>query len=322
MEESGRRPGQLKAMVHATCRRKSFAQSTEATYWAWIKRFIRFHNTRHPDELGSGDINRYLSHLATARRVAASAQNQALNAIVFLYRDVLDHDLAEFGTFIRARKPKRLPVVLSRDEARLLLSHLSGQAGLVARMLYGSRLRITEALTLRVKDIDFAYSVLRITATKGQKDRITILPDSVVPFLSKQLALVKQIHQADLEDGYGNVLLPYAFDRKSRSAARDFSWQYVFPSSILSADAQSGKITRYHMSPSTVQKAVKKSSKEAGILKRVTCHTLRHSFAPHILESGTDIRTVQELLGHSTIKTTMIYTHVLGKGLYVRSPLD
>ncbi len=316
------RPGNLVRAVRTECRRKNLAASTEKTYLQWIKRFVRFHDLQHPADLGAEEIREFLTHLATHRQVAASTQNQALNALVFLYKHVIRRDLDEFGAFVRARKPKRLPVVLTTREARFLLDQIGGQAGLVARFLYGSGLRVMEAATLRVKDVDLEYGMLHLNSAKGQKDRKTMLPDRLQVVVREHLEKVKHIHEADLSDGYGQVPLPYAFGRKSRTAATDWLWQYVFPSSVRTVNRETGEMTRFHISPSTVQKAVKSAGKKAGISKRVTCHTLRHSFATHLLESGYDIRTVQELLGHKDLRTTMIYTHVLNKGLHVWSPLD
>ncbi len=322
MSTVGRRPGHLIESVRTVCRRKNLAASTEKTYIQWIIRFVRFHELQHPADLGGDEIRDFLTHLAIKRRVAASTQNQALNALVFLYQRVLTRNLDEFGDFIKARKPKRLPVVLSTDEVRRLLSVMTGQSGMVARLLYGSGLRIHEAITLRVKDLDFDYELLHIHSAKGQKDRKTMLPERLKTPVFHHLHDVRQIHNADLNDGYGHVPLPYAFERKSTTASTDWRWQYVFPSSRRTTNYETGEMTRFHVSPSTIHKAVKSAANEAGILKRVTCHTLRHSFATHLLESGSDIRTVQELLGHSDLRTTMIYTHVLNKGLHVRSPLD
>ncbi len=287
-----------------------------------MKRFVRFHDLQHPDDLGADEVNAFLSHLATQRRVAASTQNQALNALVFFYRHVLQRDLDEFGIFIRARKPKRLPVVISNHEAGRLLDQIGGQTGLIARLLYGSGLRVMEVVTLRVKDVDFDYGTVHVCSGKGQKDRKTMLPERLRQPIRMHLSMVKKIHQADLADGYGHVPLPYAFERKATTAAKDWLWQYVFPSTKRTINNETGETTRYHTSPSTVQKAVKAAARDAGIVKRVTCHTLRHSFATHLLENGYDIRTVQELLGHMDLRTTMLYTHVLNKGLHVRSPLD
>ena len=317
-----REPGDLQRLFHETCRRKSLAPATEKTYWAWTKRFIRHHRGKHPADLEAAEIREYLNHLATQRSVAASTQNQALNALVFLYKRVLHIPVDEFGAFIRARKPKRLPVVLSRREAKCVLGQINGTVGLVARLMYGSGLRVGEAVTLRVKDLDFEYGMIHVCAAKGEKDRRTMLPDELAPALRKHLTRIKRLHEHDLLDGGGQVPLPYAFDRKSSTAAADWVWQWVFPSTRLTTMASTGQIVRMHVSPSTIQKAVKAAAKECSIIKRVTSHTLRHSFATHLIETGCDIRTVQELLGHKDLRTTMLYTHVLGKGLAVRSPLD
>jgi len=298
------------------------AFSTERTYIQWVKRYIRHNDIRHPADMGSEEIREFLSWLATRRNVAASTQNQALNALMYLYKHVLRRDLNEFGAFVRARKPGRLPVVLTGPEARQVLAQLNGQVGIAGRLLYGSGLRLMEALTLRIKDIDFEYSLLHLTEAKGAKDRKTMLPDRIHVLLRDHLDRVKRIHEADLADGYGQVPLPFAFERKARTAATDWMWQYVFPSSRRTVDTVTGATARYHMSASTVQKAIKSGAHDAGITKRVTCHTLRHSFATHLLESGYDIRTVQELLGHKDLRTTMLYTHVLNKGLHIKSPLD
>ncbi len=315
-------PGTLRLRMHQACRRKSLAASTEKVYWGWIKRFIRFHGMIHPSDLDEQAIRDYLNYLASQRHVAAATQNQALNALVFLYKHVLDASLADFSSFIRARKPRRLPVVLSSREARGMLNMMEGTSGLIARLLYGTGLRLGEALRLRIKDLDFEYALVHVCAGTGEKDRKTMLPERLKTSLKRHLALVKHRHEADLMEGAGQVLLPYAFDRKSRSAATDWCWQWVFPSSRLTILPESGQITRFHISPSSVQKAVKTAARQCGMTKRVTCHTLRHSFATHLIEGGYDIRTVQELLGHKDLRTTMIYTHVLGRGLHVRSPLD
>lgn len=317
-----RRPGSLLTAMRQTCRRKNLAESTERTYIQWIRRYVQYHDLEHPSDLSSDDVSDFLTFLASKKRVAASTQNQALNAIVFLYKHVLNLDLEEFTPFIRARKPKKLPVVLTANEARRLIGAMTGQNETVASLMYGSGLRIQEAVTLRVKDIDFEYSLIHIQSAKGQKDRKTMLSDRLKKPLQAHLKQVQRVHSADLKDGYGQVPLPYAFERKSTSAASNWIWQYVFPSSKRMTNYETGEMTRHHMSPSTVHKAVKQAAISAGITKRVTCHTLRHSFATHLLESGHDIRTVQELLGHSDLRTTMLYTHVLNKGVHVRSPLD
>ena len=322
MSQVRRQPGELMRAVHRVGRRKNLAASTEKTYGQWIKRYIRFHGLSHPNDLNEDDIRHFLSWLAIDRKVAASTQNQALNALVFLYKQVLNYDLDDFGSFIRAQKPKRLPVVLTAEEARRLLGQTTKQSSLVAKLMYGSGLRISEAVTLRIKDLDFGYRLIHVHSGKGQKDRKTIMPDRVADLLEQHLSVVRRIHRADLAAGYGRIPLPYAFEKKANSAATDWRWQYVFPSKSLARIPETNQIARFHMSPSTVQKSVREAVKMAGIEKRITCHTLRHSFATHLLETGTDIRTVQKLLGHTDIRTTMIYTHVLGKGHHVRSPLD
>lgn len=272
--------------------------------------------------MGPKEVASFLNHLATRRNVAASTQNQAFNALVFLYRDVLKSNLKDLEAFVRARKPKRLPLVLSRQEVRLIFSLMRGTTGLVVRLLYGAGLRLSEALSLRVKDLDFEYGMIHLQAAKGQKDRLTVLPDLLMIPLSNHLKKVREVHNQDIDKGYGHVPLPYAYGRKSKSAATDWAWQYVFPSKRQSINTQTGESARHHMAQSTVQKAFKLALKESGIPKKASCHTLRHSFATHLLETGSDIRTVQELLGHNDLRTTMIYTHVLNRGLAVRSPLD
>ena len=308
--------------VRITCRRRNLAKSTEEVYLGWIKRFVVFHRYRHPQDMGALEIKDYLGYLATKRRVAASTQNQAVCALVFLYRDVLKQEHIDFAEFIRASKPKRLPVVLSAREACRVLELMSGTTELIAQILYGAGLRLSEAMQLRVKDLDFDYSMIHVHAAKGDKDRKTMLPEQLHDVLRLHLEEVRQVHRQDLGQGGGNTLLPFAFDRKSSHASREWPWQYVFPSSVITALPDSGELIRQHMSPSSVQKAVRKASKVSGVPKRVTCHTFRHSFATHLLETGCDIRTVQELLGHKDLRTTMIYTHVLNKGLHIQSPLD
>ncbi|NQV71495.1 integron integrase [bacterium] len=317
-----RKPGDLILHVRVVCRRRNLAASTERVYIGWIKRFVKYHEIRHPLEMGADEVGEYLNFLATEREVAASTQNQALNAIVFLYRDVLNLDLEDFNTFVRARKPRRLPVVLSRGEVQLLLSLMEGTPLIVSQLMYGAGLRIIEAITLRVKDIDFELSMIHLQAAKGQKDRVSVLPDRLKPLLRAHLKTVRRIHNQDVLDGGGRVPLPYAFGRKSATAETDWAWQYVFPSRNTELNERDHTRTRHHISPSVVQKALKLALKRAQIPKKASCHTLRHSFATHLLDSGQDIRSVQELLGHRDVRTTMIYTHVLNRGLAVRSPLD
>jgi len=309
--------------VREAIRRKHYSIRTEEAYVSWIKRYILFHNKRHPKEMGSAEIQAYLTYLAMEQNVAASTQNQALSALLFLYREVLGKELEFPINALRAKRPKRLPTVLTKEEALRVIGCLSGTYQLMAKLLYGSGLRLMECVRLRVKDVDFAQHQIIVRDGKGQKDRVTMLPDSVVISLQEHLQRVKRLHEADLARGYGSVYLPSALGRKYPNADREWIWQYVFPSSRLSKDPRSGKVRRHHLSESSLQKAVREAARLAGINKRVTCHTFRHSFATHLLENGYDIRTVQELLGHKDVKTTMIYTHVLNRGgLAVRSPLD
>jgi len=303
-------------------RRKHYSYRTEQAYVDWLRRFI-LHGKRHPQEMGAQEIEAFLTHLAVHENVAASTQNQALQAILFLYREVLGREITQPIQALRARKPKRLPTVLTRPEVQTLLSYLSSTHLLIAQLLYGSGLRLMEALRLRVKDLDFEYRTITVRDGKGEKDRITILPESLIESLSKHLEEVQRLHQQDLSQGYGAVYLPDALARKYPNAEREWGWQWVFPSSRLSPDPRAGVIRRHHLDPTSVQRAIREAARAAGIPKPVTPHTLRHSFATHLLESGYDIRTVQELLGHKDVRTTMIYTHVLQRGgLAVRSPLD
>lgn len=293
---------------------------TERAYVDWVRRYVLFHNKRHPKEMGVPEIEAFLTHLAVHRKVAASTQNQALNALIFLYREVLQIELPDKINAVRAQKPPKLPTVMTTAEVQQVLHGLSGVHLLMAKLLYGSGLRLMECIRLRVKDLDFPRRQLAVRDGKGAKDRVTMLPSSVMPLLHEH---VKLIHEDDLNQGYGSVYLPNALARKYPNAAKAWIWQYVFPSSSLSTDPRSGLVRRHHMHESSLQKAVRQAVHLSGIPKRITCHTFRHSFATHLLENGYDIRTVQELLGHSDVKTTMIYTHVLNRGgMAVRSPLD
>lgn len=322
------RSPKLLDQVREAIRRNHYSIRTEEAYVDWIKRFILFHKTaqgefRHPQEMGAAEIEAFLTHLAVDRQVAASTQNQALSALLFLYRHVLKREIDLPGNALRAKKPKRLPTVLSRDEVRRILSLMTGTHQLMARLLYGSGLRLMECVRLRVKDIDFDQHLIVVRDGKGEQDRITMLPDALIPFLRDHLARVYLIHQDDLAHGYGRVSLPYALAAKYPNADRAWGWQYVFPADRLSTDPRSGIVRRHHGDESGLQKAVRQAAKQAKITKPVGPHTFRHSFATHLLEAGYDIRTVQELLGHKDVKTTMIYTHVLNRGgLAVRSPLD
>jgi integron integrase len=302
---------------------KHYSIRTEQAYLHWIKQFILFHNKRHPSELSEPDVTRFLSHLAVDRKVAASTQNQALSAIVFLYREVLNNPLDWLDDLERVKRPARLPVVLSRDEVRAVLAQLDGSKWLMASLLYGSGLRLMECLRLRVKDIDFGYSQIIVRDGKGGKDRATVLPDTLKPAIQTHLDKVKALHENDLRLGFGRVYLPYALEKKYSNANHQWCWQYVFPASKLSVDPRSGKSQRHHIAEDVLQKAVSSAVRRAGVAKPASCHTFRHSFATHLIEDGYDIRTVQELLGHSDVRTTMIYTHVLNKGgKGVRSPAD
>ena len=304
-------------------RRKHYAYRTEQRYLAWIRRFILFHNKRHPAHMGRLEIEAFLTHLAVKENVAAATQNQALNALLFLYRTVLDRPVEFPLDSLRARRPKRIPTVLSKEEVARLLPCLPEPYRLIGKLLYGSGLRVSEAVRLRVKDLDFEQRHLAVRDGKGSHDRATLLPEAVIPQLKEQLQRTRAIHRADLRQGLGAVHLPYALAHKYPNAEREWVWQYVFPSPHLSLDPRQAVTRRHHLSASAVQKAVRKAARLARLEKRVTCHTLRHSFATHLLEAGYDIRTVQDLLGHKDVKTTMIYTHVLKKGpMAVRSPLD
>jgi integron integrase len=318
-----KRPRKLLDRVRDAIRLKHYSIRTEEAYVGWIKRYIFFHNKRHPKDMGAAEIEAFLTHLAVNQNVAASTQNQALSALLFLYREVLKQELDRPIDAIRAKRPKRLPTVLTKEETRKVLGCLSGTHQLMAKLLYGSGLRLMECVRLRVKDIDFAQRQIIVRDGKGMEDRVTVLPQSLVEPLQEHLRRVKQLHKQDLAKGYGSVYLPFALERKYPNANREWIWQYVFPATKLSRDPRSGAVRRHHLDESGLQKAVKKAARLAGLSKRVTCHTFRHSFATHLLEGGYDIRTVQELLGHKDVRTTMIYTHVLNRGgLAVRSPLD
>jgi integron integrase len=317
------KPPNLLDQLRFALRRKHYSIRTEEAYVGWVRRFVLFHNKRHPKYLGTPEIEAFLTHLAVDGKVSASTQNQALNALIFLYRHVLKKDLEGEINAIRAKRPRRLPTVLTRQEARALLAAMSGTNQLMAKLLYGSGLRLMECVRLRTKDVDFGLHQIVVRQGKGAKDRVTMLPDRLIPPLQEHLQRVRMIHQQDLKDGYGAVYLPHALARKYPNAQYEWTWQYVFPAKSLSQDPRTGRTRRHHVHPTTLQKAVKRAAKLARINKPVTCHTLRHSFATHLIESGYDIRTVQDLLGHKDVRTTMIYTHILNRGgLAVRSPLD
>jgi len=297
---------------------------TEQAYTAWFARFINFHSMRDPSALDSQSVAAFLHHLVVNRGVASSTQDQALNAIVFFYKYVLERPLGEISAFTRSKKPKRLPVVLSKDEIKRLFVAIDNPTQrTMARLLYGCGMRLMECVRLRAFDIDFAYQQIMIRNAKGNKDRVVPLPSSLIGSMHEQLDHVKQLHDTDLKSGLGEVYLPQALARKYSNASREAGWQYVFPSSKISTDPRSGKVRRHHVHENGLQKHIKAAARNAGIIKKVNCHSLRHSFATHLLESGYDIRTVQELLGHADVSTTMIYTHVLNKpGVSVLSPLD
>ena len=309
--------------VRDVIRRKHYSIRTEQAYIDWIKRFIIYHNKRHPVEMAEEEVARFLTHLARDRDVAPSTQNQALSALLFLYKEVLKHEIGWLEKVERAKKPPKLPVVLSRMEVKRIFAHLHGVPKLMAGLLYGSGLRLMECVRLRVKDVDFELAQITVRDAKGGKDRISMLPLNLSEPLQRHLVRVKAQHEQDLEDGFGSVHLPFSLARKSPNAAREWAWQYVFPSSRLSNDPRSGRKQRHHIAEGILQSALKRAVDAAGIVKRANCHSLRHSFATHLLAKGYDIRTVQELLGHKDVSTTMIYTHVLNpSGRGVNSPAD
>jgi integron integrase len=307
--------------VRDAIRTRHYSYRTEEAYVGWIRRFILFHGKRHPADMGAGEITQFLTTLAVGRHVSASTQNQALNALVFLYRELLGCEIGTLEGLVRPRRPRRLPAVLTRTEIHALLDALSGQEWLMAMLLYGSGLRLLECLRLRVKDIEFARHEITVYEGKGNKDRVTMLPVAASGPLATHLQEVRRAHEKDLERGFGRVMLPHALAVKYPNADREWAWQWVFPASRMGLDPRSGQCIRHHVHESVLQKAIRGAACRAGIGKPVGPHTLRHTFATHLLESGSDIRTVQELLGHADVRTTMIYTHVLNRGtLGVCSP--
>jgi len=313
----------LGQQIRAKIQTLHYSKRTEQTYSSWVWRFISFHDNKHPQHMGKPEIEQFLSHLATKEQVAASTQNQALSALIFLYRTVLEQPFDDSINITRASRPSHIPVVFTKDEVKRVLSNLTGRQWLMASLLYGAGLRLTECIRLKVKDIDFQSNQLIIRDGKGFKDRVTLLPRDCHTALKKQLDFVKTQHNQDLKRGYGSVFLPYALARKYPNAAYQYIWQWIFPADKISTDPNSGVKQRHHVSEQIVQRAVKQSIQNSRINKGGSCHTLRHSFATHLLENGYDIRTVQDLLGHKDVRTTMIYTHVMNKGpLGVISPLD
>ncbi len=318
-----KRPEKLLDQVRDAIRLRHYSIRTETAYADWIKRFIFFHEKRHPKDMDSPEIEAFLTHLAAERNVSVSTQNQALSALLFLYKQVLHKELSRPVNSVRAKIPRRLPTVMTKAEALRLINALPDNCQLMAKLLFGTGMRLMECIRLRVKDIDFDQHIIIIREGKGMKDRVTMLPDILRIPLEHQLNYAKALHDKDLFEGYGTVYLPFALERKYPNANREWGWQYVFPSHKLSKDPRTGDVRRHHVSESGLQRAVKTAAGKTGISKRVSCHTFRHSFATHLLQSGYDIRTVQELLGHKDVKTTMIYTHVMNRGgVAVRSPLD
>ncbi len=309
--------------VRDALRARHYSLRTEQAYLAWVRRFIYFHHVRHPAEMGEVEINAFLTHLAVVDKVSASTQTQALAALLFLYRHVLTRGVGDLEGVVRARRSAAMPVVLTRTEVRDILAGLTGDKWLVVSLLYGCGLRLMEGLRLRVKDLEFSRGEVTVHEAKGGKSRVTVLPGALVTPLQKHLRTVKLIHDRDIADGWGRVVMPDALDRKYPSASAEWPWQWVFPQVTRWKNNRTGEEGRHHVHETLVQRAVKEAVSRAGITKHAGCHTFRHSFATHLLEAGYDIRTIQELLGHKDLRTTMIYTHVLNKGgLGVRSPLD
>jgi integron integrase len=317
-------PGEPRLLdrLRLAVRTRHYSLRTEEAYVGWVKRFVLFHNKRHPREMGEAEINAFLSDLAVRQRVSASTQSQALAAILFLYRHVLEKPLPALQEIVRAKRPRRLPTVLTRAEVRAVIGRLGGPERLIAVLLYGSGLRLLECLRLRVKDVEFGSNRIVVRDAKGQRDRVAPLPVVVKAALPAWLARVKRIHDKDLAAGFGDVFLPDAIRRKYPGAEKDWGWQWIFPAEHRSRDPRTGAERRHHMHESVIQRAVRQAVVDIGISRRASCHTFRHSFATHLIEDGYDVRTIQELLGHKDVRTTMIYTHVLNRALGVRSPAD
>ena len=314
----------LRQQVTEVIRFKHYSRRTELAYWQWIRRYIQHSGAKkHPREMGAAEVGEFLSHLATQGNVAASTQNQALNALVFLYGEVLHVSLGDIGSWARATRGRKLPVVLSEGEVRRLIESVDPEYTLPVQLLYGAGLRLMEMLRLRVKDVDVEQRLVVVRDGKGFKDRVTMLPESTVASMNRQLARAQELHLRDLSEGFGEVWLPFALSRKYRRAGREWGWQYVFPASVRAIDPESRVERRHHLKEETIQRAVKRAIERAGIRKHAGPHSLRHSFATHLIQAGSDIRTVQELLGHRDVSTTQIYTHVLNQpGIGIRSPLD
>lgn len=315
-------PTRFMDRLRALIRSRNMAYKTEQTYCHWIKRFIRFHGMQHPSACSAKEVEQFLPHLAVQRNSSISTQRTALNAIVFLFREFLEQPLEELS-FELARKPRRLPTVFTHDEVRAIIGNLRDESQLVARLMYGSGLRINEALRLRIKDVDFGMQQIIVRSGKGNKDRVTLLPDSLIEPLGLQVGICLALHRKDLAQGHGEVYMPAALDRKYPSAGREPAWQYLFPAAKLSVDPRSGVLRRHHLLDRSIQRAISSAIRKAGIYKQANSHALRHSFATRLLEAGYDIRTIQKLLGHADVRTTEIYTHVVRKGGFgVRSPVD
>jgi integron integrase len=322
-ENLSKQEPKLLDQVRGKIRLKHYSIRTEQAYTDWIKRFILHFGKKHPRDMGAAEVEQFLTHLAVNGRVSASTQNQAKCALLFLYKEVLAIELPWLGNVEQAKVPKRLPIVLNRDEIQAILSRLTGTQWLIASLLYGTGMRIMECLRLRVQDVDIKRSEILIRNGKGSKDRVTMLPLSLVAPLQAHLLKVRELHENDLTQGFGAVFMPFALERKYPAAAKEWIWQYVFPAAKLSTDPRTKIVRRHHVPEQSIQRAVKQTVRDAGLTKAATPHTFRHSFATHLLEGGYDIRTVQELLGHADVSTTMIYTHVLNKGgRGVLSPLD
>ena len=316
-------PMKLMDQMHAALQSRHYSPRTEKTYCLWVKRYVFFHEVQHPAEMGEREINEFLTHLAVNEKVSASTQNQALAALLFLYRHVIGREIGHLGEVVRARKSKRVPVVMTQEEVKTVLSELNGDKWLMTSLMYGTGLRLMECLQLRVQDIDFSGNEITVHDGKGNKDRVTMLPESLKEPLRTQLRRARAIHQKDLAEGWGHVELPDALDRKYPSAPTEWRWQWVFPQQKRWKNTRTGEQGRHHVHETVLQRAVKEAVRRSGVAKHIGCHTFRHSFATHLLETGYDIRTIQELLGHKSVSTTMIYTHVLNAGGQgVRSPMD